>query len=202
MAETKDDALKKTDDAPGGSGTTDSKNAGAKEPKTEPKPKAEAMFTAAEMEANIEKRLMRDRDKLERAHRAEIKKRDDLDLEAGAEWQKLAESRQSDIGKLQAQLEELKPQGDKLERFEAALTTYVEKLKAGVPEEIMALLEGQDVDAQLEWLTKNAGTFVADDKTNGQPAGGTGIPPTPKPSDSTKLADKERRKRAHRIRNF
>ncbi len=206
MSETKPEA--KTGDGTGGDAKTGDPKTSAAAGSSTPKPKADesllSKMTQVEVDAMLEGRLERQKTKLEKAHAAEIKARNDSDLEAGAKWQELAESRQIDIGKLQGQVEANKTEIDKVKRYEAALEGYVEKLKEGVPEEIMALLKDQDAAAQLEWLTDNAGTFVVegDDGTNGEIKKKGGIPPTPKPSDSTKLGEQERREKAYRIKRF
>jgi DNA repair exonuclease SbcCD ATPase subunit len=74
-------------------------------------------------------------------------------LKEQAEWKKLAEQAES-------KLEEIKPQyesaSEKLERYQGALSGYLEAARDGVPDYVTDLLDKLDPVEQLQWLADHS----------------------------------------------
>ncbi|MCB8988090.1 MAG: hypothetical protein H6661_10125 [Ardenticatenaceae bacterium] len=179
--------------------TADGAGAAAAADKPEKNGTAEKTFTQAELDAIIAKRLDQQKRQAQKDAEAEAEKK----LAEAAEWQTLAEKRAGAVKDLEVKLAELERVQVTAEKYGAALTTYVEKLSANLPEPILALLENMDAADKLAWLSANAEQFAAANG-NGEAAetttaaAKTKLPPTPKPSGSTQITPEERRKRAAR----
>jgi hypothetical protein len=123
-------------------------------------------------------------------------------LEAAAEWQKLADKRQEQLAERDRRLADLESQAALAEKYGAALDGYVTQLSEGLPAAITSLLEPMDAAARLEWLTANRSQFVqadADTATTPTPEPPKRpLPETPKPQGNGALSAEERRKRAAR----
>lgn len=177
--------------------TADGAGAAAAADKPEKNGTTEKTFTQAELDAIIAKRLEQQKRQAQKDAEAEAEKK----LAEAAEWQTLAEKRAGAVKDLEAKLTELERVQMTAEKYGAALTTYVEKLSANLPEPILALLENMDAADKLAWLSANAEQFAAA-SGNGEAAetttAKTKLPATPKPSGSTQITPEERRQRAAR----
>lgn len=83
-----------------------------------------------------------------------------------------------------------------LETTNAALASYVETLREGVPDHVLVLLDDKPLAAQLEWLAKNRDS-VATAKTEQTTKG---VPATPKANTSGIPEDERRRRAANTVR--
>lgn len=82
---------------------------------------------------------------------------DDLDelKEAIEAYRTIEAETQTEAEKYQKELEKLSPRAEKAERYERALTGYLETEREGLPEHITALLDRMDPVDQLEWIRTN-----------------------------------------------
>lgn len=178
--------------------TADGAGAAAAADKPEKNGTAEKTFTQAELDAIIAKRLDQQKRQAQKDAEADAEKK----LAEAAEWQTLAEKRAGAVKDLEAQIAELQQHQATAEKYGQALTTYVEKLSANLPEPILALLENMDAADKLAWLSANAEQFATangeGDGTAEAAAAKPKLPATPKPSGGTQITPEERRKRAAR----
>ena len=103
-------------------------------------------------------------------------------LEEGAQWQKLAEKRQSQIAELEKRLAELETVSQTAARYGKAIEAQLAAQLADVPEHIQALLTRMDPAERLEWLAANGEKLKAPpaNPPANLPAGF--VPPTPPPA--------------------
>ncbi len=136
----------------------------------------------------IQKKAAKDRAAAEEAQLAEANK-----------WQELADKRAADLSERDKRIADLEQAQATAEKYGAALTTYVDKLSANLPEEIGTLLAGMDLADRLAWLTANAEKFAkAPEGDEGKTTTKRPLPETPSPRGGEKLTPEERRKQAAR----
>jgi hypothetical protein len=158
-------------------------------------------FTQADLDRILTDRLGRQEKKLRREFEEQAEKQVEAELADTAEWQTLAEKRQTQIAKLEAKIGDLEQQAETAVKYGKALETYVAKLADGLPAPILALMEGMDQAAKLEWLTANRAQFAQAD-TSEQPKqpDANGVPPTPPASGQENISEDQRRKVAYQAR--
>lgn len=136
----------------------------------------EPTYTKAQVEALVEDRLRRDRDKRERET---AKATEDAEAKRLADQQKFAELAEQ----RQARISELEPQAQQAERYEAALKKHLDAARQGLPGHITELLDQLDVAAQLEWISAHQAELS-------KPATGTaGVPATPRAAGAPNRED-------------
>jgi hypothetical protein len=166
---------------PGGS------NGGATGPQaTAPaSPAATAKPLTFESEEKLE-RYIEDalKERLERAQKkadklaAEAREKAEADAAVkNGEWQKLAETRESKLKELSAQLETIPGLQTKAERYEKALNAYLATQRSGLPAHVTVLLDKLDPVDQLEYIAKNREALSQNVSIAN--AGSAHIPPTP-----------------------
>lgn len=184
-----------TDDAPGADG--DDPNPAENADSDTPAP----TFTQADLDRILADRLGRQEKKLRREFEKNAEKKVEEELADAAEWQTLADKRQTQISKLEAKISDLEAEAETAVRYGKALETYVTKLSDGLPAPILALMEGMDQAAKLEWLSANRTQFIQeepnDDNPDEQSEDKSGVPPTPPASEET-YTDEQRRKVAYK----
>jgi len=148
----------KTDDSAGG----DPEKAGKKK-----KEVADITFSA-DQQAFIDQKIGEARTKEREKAKAELeaetakakKKADEEALKDKQEWQKLAESRQTEIDDLTKQKTELEPRlqasEDQAEKYKKALDGILAAQKKDLPKHIVELLEKMDPVEAMEYITKHA----------------------------------------------
>lgn len=134
---------------PGSSASDPSKSGQA--PTTEPggdKSAEEKKFSQADLDAHLTTRLAEEKRRNEGKAAADKKKADDDALAKNAEWQKLAETRGTEI-------EVLKAQAELAVKYSTLLNKQVDTEVKGWPKEVSALDPGPDnVEIRLSWLEK------------------------------------------------
>lgn len=160
---------------------------------------SEPSFTQADLERIIADRLARQEKKLKREFEQTQEQARTQELEDTAQWQELAQKRQGQIVELQQRVDTLEKVAETAAKNEKSLLAYVDKLKNGVPDSILGLLDGKDAADQLEWLTANAEGFTrSEDKGDGEGEGGE-LTPTPPPSGDSKMTETERRRMSYQV---
>lgn len=146
-------------------------------------------FTQDELDAILADRLQRQERKLRREiDKAQQEAADDK-LKDEAQWQALADKRQSRISKLEGELEAATTQLEQLAAYEKTVKQYAAKLSDPLPDGVKALLAKLAPVDQLAWLTEHGATETAVPPS---------IPATPAASPSSKLTDDQRRQQAYR----
>jgi DNA repair exonuclease SbcCD ATPase subunit len=74
-------------------------------------------------------------------------------LKQQEEWRKLAEQHEAELNEIKPQYESA---SEKLERYQSALSGYLEAARDGVPQYVTDLLDRLDPVEQLTWLTEHA----------------------------------------------
>lgn len=159
-------------------------------------------FTQTDLDRILADRLGRQEKKLRREFEKNAEKKVEEELAEAAEWQTLADKRQTQITKLEAKISDLEQEAETAVRYGKALETYVTKLSDGLPTPILALMEGMDQAAKLEWLSANRAQFIQEenpDEPETPPEDKGGVPPTPPASEET-YTDEQRRKVAYQAR--
>ncbi|MGH9426031.1 MAG: hypothetical protein ACRD2L_06990 [Terriglobia bacterium] len=142
------------DDADKKEGSAEDPNAG--DDKDKAKAKEEKVYSKAETELIVEERLKRERKKAaDEAEKARKKAEADA-LTKNQEWQKLAESRQTEIDDLTNAKTELEPFKDQAEKYKKALDSILAAQKKDLPKHIVELLEKMDPVEAMEYITKHA----------------------------------------------
>lgn len=144
-----DDADKKKD------GSAEDQKAGDDKDKSKAK-EEEKLFTQAQLDALIDDRLKRERKKAEGEAEKARKKAEADALKDNQEWQKLAESRQTEIDDLTKEKAELEPFKDQAEKYKKALDSILAAQKKDLPKHIVELLEKMDPVEAMEYITKHA----------------------------------------------
>mgnify|MGYP006931609920 CR=1 FL=1 len=161
-------------DAPGGSGTGEPKAKAPIKLEFDSEDAHEAYLTG-----KLKDRLAQ---KEKQAQERERKAREEAEakaLEEGAQWQKLAEKRQTQIAELEKRIAELETVSQTAARYGKAIEAQLAAQLADVPEHIQALLTRMDPAERLEWLAAN-GEKLKTSAAPTQPAGF--VPPTPAPA--------------------
>lgn len=184
-----------TGDAPGADGD-DPKPAGNADDDNTPT----LTFTQADLDRILADRLGRQEKKLRREFETTADKQKEDELADAAEWQTLADKRQKQIKTLEDKVSDLEKEAATAVKYGKALETYVTKLADGLPAPILALMDGMDQAAKLEWLTANRAQFVKADTPDDPPQkpDNGGVPPTPPASNDANLSDEQRRKVAYK----
>lgn len=165
-------------------------------------PATAAPMFSAEQQAHIDKivaeRLRRDRAKWQADAEAKAKaEADEAEAKRQAEqgeWETLARKHETAAAEAKGQVKELSAQ---LERANEALGKLVESRKAGLPEALLATLEGRDLFDQLALVDAFQASLPAAGSNGAGPRQAT--PPTPQPQGQRELTAEERRQRAARI---
>lgn len=156
-------------------------------PETESKDSGKA-FSQADVDRIVQDRLERERAKAEKEREKAEKAADEKRLAEQQKWQELAAKRQGDIEALEAQIDDLKTEAAKVQKYAKALEGYRDALIESVPDPVKELLKGMDIADQLSWLSANANTL------NGR---APGFPQMPKPAgDQPEISPQEKSKRA------
>ena len=159
---------------------------------TTPAPGTQPETPTDDLDRIVKERLEREREK---AAKAEAKARKEAEMSALAqqqEWQTLAAKRQEALQEMEERLRGHEDLEAKLEKYTAALTSFLKAQLAGVPDHVADLLKDRDPVDQFEWLTANRDKFG---QQSPPPLGGT-----PPPQGAGRLMDEERRKKAFRPR--
>ena len=118
--------------------------------------KEEKLFTQAELDAHIEDRLKRERKKNEDATAKAKKDAEDAALAKNQEWQKLAETRATEIADLAKQKAELEPFKEQAEKYKAVLDKQLAERKKSLPKFILPLIEKMDPVEAMDYITEHA----------------------------------------------
>lgn len=175
--------------------TADAAGAAPNTPAAEPV--EQPTFTQADLDRILAERLERQKKKMLKEQQDAADAATTQQLEEAAEWQKLAEKRQTQLTERDGRIAELETRAALAEKYGTALDIYVSQLSEGLPESIITLLGSMDQAAKLEWLAANREQFVQNE-TPEQPEKRPSIPQTPKPRTDQPLTETERRKRAAR----
>lgn len=160
------------------------------------------MFTQAELNEQIEKRLTREREANERKanEQAEAAKADALKEQS--KFKELSETQATQLTAAKADVERLTGE---LETANQALSKHLESLRKDIPQHIIKLLDKMTPAEQLDYIAENAdqlkpapGNGTADPPKPGQT---TTVPATPKPGEAT-LSDDDRRKQSTSARQY
>jgi hypothetical protein len=138
----------------------------------------EPTYTKAQVEALVEDRLRRDREKRERDTAKATETAEADRLKEQQKYAELAEQRQTRIS-------ELEPQAQQAERYEAALKKHLDAARKDLPGHITELLDQLDVAAQLEWISAHQAELA-------KPVNGTtGVPGTPRAATPQTSTERE-----------
>ncbi len=142
----------------------------------------EKTFTQAELEAVIEQRLTRERNKAKAdADKAKADAEQRALVEQG-EWKTLAEQRAQRVAELEPLSAQVEQHKSDAKRYRDAIAKYADAAKANVPESVRALLDKLDPIDQLDWITTNAASLTPDKTDKAQPIGTPQNKQTPKPN--------------------
>jgi hypothetical protein len=179
----------------GGDGT------GAGKPGAGGEPTQEKTFTQAEVNALIDDRLKRERDKNDRDAAEAKQKADATTLAEQKKYQELSETLQT---QLDGKGRELTSTQEQLEAANKALQAHLEALRKDIPPHIITLLDRMTPAEQLTYIAANADELKPKPANNGS-SNGSGqqqrVPNTPNPGGA-ELTDEERRKQAAPARSF
>lgn len=153
------------------------------------------LFTQAELDQKIADRLERERKNAEEKAKKAREEAETKALEEQKEFQKLAEQRA-------AQVAELTPKAEQVERYQAALTKILETEKAGVQEHVLALLEKLDPVEQLEWIAANRDKLKVPETPEPELDKTRGIPKTPSRGDNRGAQEEQERKAQKQAARF
>ncbi|OGR31696.1 MAG: hypothetical protein A2139_07565 [Desulfobacca sp. RBG_16_60_12] len=146
---TDDSAEDKSDDK------TDESKAGDDQDKAKAK-KDEKTFTQAELDQIIKDRLEREHKKSESAAEKARKDAEAAALEKNQEWQKLAETRATELAALAKEREELEPFKEQAEKYRTALDVQLAKVKEKLPKYLLQLIEKLDPVEAMAYITEYA----------------------------------------------
>jgi molecular chaperone GrpE (heat shock protein) len=146
----KTDDTTKTDDATG-------KDQGGDKKGGDPNSKT---FTQAEMDAVVEARLKREKEKAEKQAQKAREEAEAAALKSQGEFKTLAEKQAKQLAEYEPLAEQVKTAQANLERYTAALAQYRDAQFQKIPAPIKVLLEKMDVVDQLKWLADNAATLT------------------------------------------
>ena len=131
----------------------------------EAKAKAEKKFTQAELDQIVKDRLERERKKSDAAAEKARKEAEDAALAKNQEWQKLAETRASEIETLNKEKAELESFKDQAERYKAALDKILAERKKTLPKFVVPLIEKMDPVEAMAYITDHAEELGAKPET-------------------------------------
>lgn len=160
--------------------------------------KPEKTFTQAELDTIIKDRLAREKATSEKAQAEAAKKAADEAAAKNGEWQKLAETRATEIAEANSKLGELESAKARLAEYESAIKLQADAAKKDLPAHITSLLDALPPVKQIEWLAKNA------DALGKRPT--QTIPATPSPASGKDVSEAEIKRRqqieATRVRSY
>lgn len=113
------------------------------------------IFTQAQLDAQIEARLRREREAAERKAEKDREAASDAAMKEQNQFKELAD-------KHEKRAKELEPFKERAERLEAALKASLEGQRKGLAPHIIALLDRLDVVDQIEYIAENAEKLKAD----------------------------------------
>jgi len=154
-----DKADKKEESAESKAGDDKGKSKAKKEEKT---------FTQAELDAIIDDRLKRERKKADDATEKARKAAEEEALKKNQEWQKLAETRATEIDTLTKEKTDLEPFKEQAEKYRTALTAILEKQKKSLPKFVLPLIEKMDPVEAMQYITEHAEELGAKPETYGE----------------------------------
>lgn len=155
---------------------------------------AERTFTQAELNAQIDDRLRREREKNERESNERAAEAERKALTEQSKFKELSETLQ---GQLDAKATEVTTLQARLEAAEKALTSSLEGLRKDIPQHIITLLDKMTPADQLEYISTNA-EQLKPPPANGSTDGSrqtSHVPNTPPPGGAN-LTDEERRRQS------
>jgi hypothetical protein len=161
------------DDSGSGGGTDDSAEDKSDKSKSDEskagddkgKAKDEKTFTQAELDAIIDDRLKRERKKAEDATEKARKKAEEEALTKNQEFQKLAETRATEIATLTKEKADLEPFKEQAEKYRAALDAQLAKVKEKLPKYLLPLIEKMDPVEAMAYITEHAEELGAKPET-------------------------------------
>ena len=112
-------------------------------------------FTQAELDAIVEKRLARAKEKAEADRVKAEQQATEQALREQGEWQKLADQRAAELSAARAELDAAKDAASDRDRYKAAIVAQLKALRADLPPHITALLDKLDVADQLAYIAEN-----------------------------------------------
>jgi hypothetical protein len=142
---------------------SDESDAGDEKDKS--KAKAEKTFTQAELDAIIDDRLKRERKKSEDATEKARKAAEEEALTKNQEFQKLAETRATEIATLTKEKADLEPFKEQAEKYKTALVTILDKQKKSLPKFVLPLIEKMDPVEAMTYITEHAEELGAKPET-------------------------------------
>jgi paraquat-inducible protein B len=143
----KEDAGKETPPPDDASAGDDNQNGKAK--------KEEKTFTQAELDQKIEERLQHERRKAEQAAAKARKDAEAAALEKNQEWQKLAETRATEIATLSKERDDLAPYKEQAEKYKKALDDQLTTIKAKLPKHLLPLIDKMDPVEAMAYITEH-----------------------------------------------
>ena len=109
-----------------------------------------------ELERVLKERLERERKKSETAAEKVRKQAEEDALTKNKEFETLAEQRKTKVGELEAQVAELAPLKEQVEKYKGAMETVLKAQMAKLPKAILPLLEKLDPIEKMQYLADHA----------------------------------------------
>lgn len=138
---------------------TDESKAG--DEKDKGKAQEEKKFSQAELDAIIDDRLKRERKKSDDAAEKARRKAEEEALTKNQEWQKLAETRATELENLTKEKAELEPFKEQASKYKKALDDQLTKIKEKLPKHILPLIEKLDPVEAMAYITEHADALGA-----------------------------------------
>jgi hypothetical protein len=109
-----------------------------------------------ELERVLKERLERERKKSETVAEKVRKQAEEDALTKNKEFETLAEQRKTKVGELEAQVAELAPLKEQIEKYKGAMETVLKAQMAKLPKVILPLLEKLDPIEKMQYLADHA----------------------------------------------
>jgi hypothetical protein len=109
-----------------------------------------------ELERVLKERLERERKKSETAAEKVRRQAEEDALTKNKEFETLAEQRKTKVGELEAQVAELAPLKDQVEKYKGAMETILKAQMAKLPKALLPLLEKLDPIEKMQYLADHA----------------------------------------------
>lgn len=129
------------------------------------KAKEEKVYSKAEVEEIVKERFERERRRLAKDAEEKLKTAEEETLAKNQEWQKLAETRATEIADLTKEKADLEPFREQAEKYKKALDDQLAKLKEKLPKYILPLIEKMDPVDAMTYITENAEALGAKPET-------------------------------------
>lgn len=84
-----------------------------------------------------------------------------------SEYRTIQDATKTDIEKLNERISTLEPEAKKAERYEGALSTFLERERDGVPAHVLKLLDRMDPVEQLSYLSEHRADFMSPSSVGG-----------------------------------